>query len=113
MLDQRRLLGALCALLIVVLSACAAPAAPADSGAASEDAGGEAVAETFRVAIVMPSTITDLAWSQAIYDGLVAVQAEMGGEEAMEKKRGCILGIASRRCSSGGLACLKSRRTST
>ncbi len=40
--------------------------------------------EPFRVAIVMPSTITDLAWSQSMYDGLVAVQAEMGGEEAME-----------------------------
>ncbi len=32
----------------------------------------------------MPSTTTDLAWSQSIYDGLVAVQAEMGGEGAME-----------------------------
>jgi len=37
-----------------------------------------------RVAIVMPSTITDLSWSQAIYSGLVAVQTEMGGESAME-----------------------------
>ncbi len=37
-----------------------------------------------RVAIVMPSSVTDLAWSQAIYDALVAVQTEMGGEGAME-----------------------------
>ncbi len=38
----------------------------------------------FRVAVVMPSTITDISWSQAIYDALVVVQTEMGGEIAME-----------------------------
>ena len=37
-----------------------------------------------RVAIVMPSSITDLSWSQAIYNGLVEVQNELGGEDAME-----------------------------
>lgn len=37
-----------------------------------------------RVAIVMPSSPTDLAWSQSIYSALVAVQAKMGGESAME-----------------------------
>jgi basic membrane protein A len=37
-----------------------------------------------RVAIVMPSTITDLAWSQSIYDSLVNIQTELGGEEMME-----------------------------
>ena len=37
-----------------------------------------------RVAIVMPSSTTDLSWSQAIYQGLLEVQAEMGGESAME-----------------------------
>ena len=42
------------------------------------------MSEPFRVAIIMPSTITDLAWSQSMYDGLKAVQAEMGGEDAME-----------------------------
>ncbi|MAS34532.1 MAG: BMP family ABC transporter substrate-binding protein [Anaerolineaceae bacterium] len=38
----------------------------------------------FRVAIVMPSSITDISWSQAIYDGLVEVQTAMGGEGALE-----------------------------
>src|SRR3972149_5936946 len=38
----------------------------------------------FRVAIVMPSSITDISWSQAIYQGLLDVQAAMGGESAME-----------------------------
>ncbi|NTU84769.1 MAG: BMP family ABC transporter substrate-binding protein [Chloroflexales bacterium] len=32
----------------------------------------------------MPSTITDLAWSQAMYDALVKIQTSMGGETAME-----------------------------
>ncbi|MBZ0288589.1 MAG: BMP family ABC transporter substrate-binding protein, partial [Anaerolineae bacterium] len=37
-----------------------------------------------RVAVVMPSSISDLAWSQAIYSALVEIQAEMGGESALE-----------------------------
>jgi basic membrane protein A len=69
--------------LMLMVSACAAPAAPAAAPAA--DGGGEAaMAEPFKVAIVMPSSTTDLAWSQSMYDGLLAVQAEMGGEEAMQ-----------------------------
>ncbi|MEZ4719390.1 MAG: hypothetical protein R2851_25385 [Caldilineaceae bacterium] len=44
----------------------------------------KAPAEPFRIAIVMPSTITDLAWSQSMYDRLLAVREEMGGESAME-----------------------------
>ncbi len=40
--------------------------------------------ELFRVAVVMPSAINDLAFSQSMYDALVMIQAEMGGEEAME-----------------------------
>ena len=47
--------------------------------AAVEDVAAEAdVAdiEQIRIAIVMPSTITDLAWSQAIYDSLLRLQAK-------------------------------------
>lgn len=40
--------------------------------------------EPFRVAIVMPSSTTDLAWSQAMYDALLEIQEAMGGEEAFE-----------------------------
>ncbi len=81
---KRMMILALLSLLILVIGACAAPAAPAaDSGDAGSD-GGDAAMEQFRVAIVMPSTITDLAWSQSMYDGLVAIQTEMGGEDAME-----------------------------
>jgi basic membrane protein A len=38
----------------------------------------------FRIAVVMPSSINDLAFSQSMYDALLRVQEEMGGEEAME-----------------------------
>jgi basic membrane protein A len=38
----------------------------------------------FRVAVIMPSAITDLAFSQSIYDALLAIQEDMGGAEEME-----------------------------
>ncbi len=60
---------------------------PAPSGEVQEDVSADADAsglEQVRVAVVMPSTITDLAWSQAIYDALKRIQAEAGGEENFE-----------------------------
>lgn len=57
--------------LALVLSACGPQATPAP-------------AEKFRVAVVMPSAINDLAFSQSMYDALVRVQGEMGGAEAFE-----------------------------
>ena len=63
--------------LIIVFSISACGGAPADDGS-------DAMAETMRVAIIMPSSITDLAFSQSMFDALLAVQEEMGGEEAME-----------------------------
>ncbi|HEX9838053.1 MAG TPA: BMP family protein [Anaerolineales bacterium] len=41
-------------------------------------------AEPFRVAVVMPSAINDLAFSQSMYDALLRVQEEMGGPDAFE-----------------------------
>jgi basic membrane protein A len=38
----------------------------------------------FRVAVIMPSTINDLAFSQSMYDSLLEIQADMGGPEKME-----------------------------
>ncbi|HEC22611.1 MAG TPA: BMP family ABC transporter substrate-binding protein, partial [Chloroflexi bacterium] len=38
------------------------------------------MAEPFRVAVVMPSAINDLAFSQSMYDALVAIQEEWGEE---------------------------------
>lgn len=45
-----------------------------------------APAEAFRIAVVMPSAITDLAFSQSMYSALIAIQTEMGGESALEIK---------------------------
>ncbi len=55
--------------------------APAESVPAEGDASG---IEPVRIAIVMPSATTDLAWSQAIYDALVRIQEDAGGEDVVE-----------------------------
>jgi basic membrane protein A len=62
--------------LSLVLSACGA-GAPATATAAP-------TAEKFRVAVVMPSAINDLAFSQSMYDALKRVQEEMGGADKFE-----------------------------
>ncbi|MEA3310537.1 MAG: BMP family protein [Chloroflexota bacterium] len=58
-------------LLAVLLSGCGG----------GETGGGD---KTFRVAVVMPSAINDLAFSQSMYDALVAIQTERGGAENFE-----------------------------
>jgi basic membrane lipoprotein Med (substrate-binding protein (PBP1-ABC) superfamily) len=49
----------------------------------SGDGGGEGDG-VLRVAVIMPSTITDLAFSQSMYDALLAIREERGGPEKME-----------------------------
>ena len=56
-------------LVTMLLSAC---------GGEAEESG------QFRVAVIMPSNINDLAFSQSMYDSLLKIQEEMGGPEAME-----------------------------
>jgi basic membrane lipoprotein Med (substrate-binding protein (PBP1-ABC) superfamily) len=56
----------------LVLSACGAPAATS------------VPAEKFRVAVVMPSAINDLAFSQSMYDALLRIQKDMGGPDKFE-----------------------------
>lgn len=58
--------------LSLILSACGGAAAT------------PAPAEKFRVAVVMPSAINDLAFSQSMYDALMRVQKDMGGPEKFE-----------------------------
>jgi len=40
--------------------------------------------KVLRVAVIMPSTITDLAFSQSMYDALIKVQKDLGGTSKME-----------------------------
>ena len=77
-------------LLALLVSACGS-AEPTEQPVAEEPAAEEPAAEEpmaeegpFRVAVVMPSAINDLAFSQSMYDALVAIQDEMGGEDNME-----------------------------
>jgi len=60
---------------------------PAEEPAEVEDVSADADAsdvQAIRIAVVMPSSITDLAWSQAIYDSLLRIQEEAGGEDVVE-----------------------------
>ncbi len=54
-------------------------------GEEAADSGGESTAiDPIKIAVVMPSATTDLAWSQAIYDALVRIQEKSGGESVVE-----------------------------
>ena len=78
--------------LSLVLAACGPAATPEPTveepevaePATEEPAAEEPAAEPFRVAVVMPSAINDLAFSQSMYDALLLVQGEMGGEGSFE-----------------------------
>ena len=67
---KKMLLGLLLILLIGSLAAC--------GGTADTDD------DVFRVAVVMPSAINDLAFSQSMYDALIKMQADAGGAENFE-----------------------------
>ncbi len=69
-------------LAALLLTACGGGNAPANNEpAAVEPAVEEPMEmETFRVAVVMPSAITDLAFSQSMYDALLAIQADRGAD---------------------------------
>jgi basic membrane lipoprotein Med (substrate-binding protein (PBP1-ABC) superfamily) len=45
-----------------------------------------AFAAPFKVAVIMPSATTDMAFSQSMWNALLAVQKEMGGESALSLK---------------------------
>lgn len=74
----------------VLMTACATPtAAPAPVEVPATDVPAveeptAAPVEPFRIAVIMPSAITDVAFSQSMWNALVAVQTEMGGESALE-----------------------------
>jgi basic membrane lipoprotein Med (substrate-binding protein (PBP1-ABC) superfamily) len=51
-----------------------------EEAATEEEAPAEEATGPFRVAVVMPSAINDLAFSQSMFDALTAIQNEMGAE---------------------------------
>ncbi len=93
-MNARRLTMLFLLLITLVLAACApaptpvptaAPkatvAAPTAAPAATTAPTAAPAAKAFRVAVVMPSAVNDLAFSQSMYDGLVAIQKEMGKDK--------------------------------
>ena len=76
-------------ILVFVITACAPPEEPVvEEPAVEEPAVEEEVEEpqemeTLRIAIVSPSAINDFAFTQSIYDAMLALQEEYG-EDAIE-----------------------------
>lgn len=67
-------------ILALALAACGSPATPV---ATATELPPTPETKPFRVAVLMPSAVNDLAFSQSIYDALIRVQDEMGGPEKM------------------------------
>jgi basic membrane lipoprotein Med (substrate-binding protein (PBP1-ABC) superfamily) len=67
-------------LLGLLLSACVVPTPVQEV----QEAPAPEESEPFRVAVILPSTINDLAFSQSMYNALLAIQEEMGGPDNME-----------------------------
>jgi basic membrane lipoprotein Med (substrate-binding protein (PBP1-ABC) superfamily) len=70
-MSNKRSLFILLVLLALLVSACGSTAGEEEDG-------------LFRVAVIMPSTTTDLAFSQSMYDALLKIQDDMGGPDKME-----------------------------
>lgn len=68
-------------LMIVIalfLAACTPAATPTPAATTAPEA------KPLRVALIMPSPITDAAFSQSMYEALKKIQTDMGGEAKME-----------------------------
>lgn len=59
----------------MILGACTSTATKTEASKPQESA------KPFRVAVIMPSKINDLAFSQSMYDALVTIQKEMGADK--------------------------------
>ncbi len=88
-MKMKNLLLVLFLLLAITLVACSsdddsttADDSSADSGD-SGDSSSTSDIEPVRIALVMPSTTTDLSWSQSIYDSLIGIQNQYG-EDVVE-----------------------------
>ena len=72
---RHRVLAVVVLVALLALTGCT-------GGAATQQAAGKPL----RVAAVLPSATTDMAWSQSMFTALNTVQQELGGESAMELK---------------------------
>jgi len=73
--------------LIAMLATACASATPAPTEEPAAPVATEAPAapaEPFRVAVIMPSAINDLAFSQSMIDAIKIIQSEMGGEAGFQ-----------------------------
>jgi basic membrane lipoprotein Med (substrate-binding protein (PBP1-ABC) superfamily) len=64
-----------------ILMACGSPASPVATPIQPPTA---VPAKPFRVAVIMPSAVNDIAFSQSMFDALNRIQTEMGGPEKMQ-----------------------------
>lgn len=71
-------------LLIVLALLLVACASPTPTEVPMEEEPAEEPAEPFRIAVISPSATNDLAFSQSMYDAVMLIQEEMGGEDAVE-----------------------------
>ncbi|HAJ38852.1 MAG TPA: BMP family ABC transporter substrate-binding protein [Chloroflexi bacterium] len=80
---MRKLSWGVVLILIVSLwlAACTAPVAAPAGGAQPAAEAPAAADDVVRVALLLPSTINDIAWSQSIYTSLKELQAEMGEDK--------------------------------
>jgi basic membrane lipoprotein Med (substrate-binding protein (PBP1-ABC) superfamily) len=67
-------------LLALAVGCTAAPTSTAVPEATATTAPPTPVVTKFRVAVVMPSAINDLAFSQSMYDALIAIRDKMGAD---------------------------------
>jgi basic membrane lipoprotein Med (substrate-binding protein (PBP1-ABC) superfamily) len=76
-MKARSLLFAVLLITVLVVAGC---------GGGAATTGGAAAGKPLRVAVIIPSANTHMAFSQSMFGALKAIQAEMGGESAMEIK---------------------------
>lgn len=67
----------LVSIFVMLLAGCTPPATPAAATQAP-------AADVLKVAVIFPSPISDVAFSQSMYEALLSIQKEMGGAEKME-----------------------------
>lgn len=77
---KRIMVLVLTALMVILASGCPVEADPAQDPVPPVPAEPQPVEGTFRVALLVPSTVTDRGWSQIAYEALLQIEEELGAE---------------------------------